>query len=158
MRLEGIVACKRRRFRRTTTRITCIRSRRMCSCGSLTSSLPTPAWVMDVTDVWTHQGWLYPRRDPRPVFATGCRLGREREQRSGGRGGRTRSSDIRENARAGLVHHSDRGSVYASKDDGEELEKIGAVKSMSRTGDGWDNAVAESFLRHHQGREDRPRG
>jgi transposase InsO family protein len=47
---------------------------------------------------------------------------------------------------AGLVHHSDRGSVYASGDYGDALAKIGAVKSMSRKGDCWDNAVAESFF------------
>ena len=46
----------------------------------------------------------------------------------------------------GLVHHSDRGSVYASTDYGDALVTIGAVKSMSRKGDCWDNAVAESFF------------
>ncbi len=46
----------------------------------------------------------------------------------------------------GLIHHSDRGSVYASADYGDALTKIGAVKSMSRKGDCWDNAVAESFF------------
>jgi hypothetical protein len=45
-----------------------------------------------------------------------------------------------------VVHHSDRGSVYASADCGEALTKVGAVKSMSRNGDCWDNAVAESFF------------
>ncbi len=40
---------------------------------------------------------------------------------------------------AGLVHHSDRGSVYASGDYGDALTSIGAVKSMSRKGDCWDN-------------------
>ncbi len=46
----------------------------------------------------------------------------------------------------GLIHHSDRGSVYASADYGDALTKLGAVKSMSRKGDCWDNAVAESFF------------
>jgi transposase InsO family protein len=36
--------------------------------------------------------------------------------------------------------------VYASGDYGDALTKIGAVKSMSRRGDCWDNAVAESFF------------
>jgi putative transposase len=45
-----------------------------------------------------------------------------------------------------LLHHSDRGSVYASGDYGEALSSIGAVKSMSRRGNCWDNAVAESFF------------
>jgi transposase InsO family protein len=50
------------------------------------------------------------------------------------------------NPGAGLLHHSDRGSVYASADYGDALTKIHAVKSMSRKGDCWDNAVAESFF------------
>ena len=46
----------------------------------------------------------------------------------------------------GLVHHSDRGSVYASGDYRAALKTLGAVASMSRKGDCWDNAVAESFF------------
>ena len=46
----------------------------------------------------------------------------------------------------GLVHHSDRGSVYASGDYRDALKALGAVASMSRKGDCWDNAVAESFF------------
>ena len=46
----------------------------------------------------------------------------------------------------GLVHHSDRGSQYASRRYQKELERHGIVPSMSRKGDCWDNAVAESFL------------
>ena len=41
-----------------------------------------------------------------------------------------------------MVHHSDRGSVYASADYGDALTKLGGVKSMSPKGDCWDNAVA----------------
>jgi len=47
---------------------------------------------------------------------------------------------------AGLVHHSDRGSVYASSDYRDALDALGATKSMSRKGDCWDNSVAESFF------------
>ncbi len=48
--------------------------------------------------------------------------------------------------RAGLVHHSDRGSPYASEDYRKALRDRGITASMSRTGDCWDNAVAESFF------------
>jgi transposase InsO family protein len=44
-----------------------------------------------------------------------------------------------------LVHHSDRGSQYASAAYREIQERNGFVTSMSRTGDCWDNAVKESF-------------
>jgi transposase InsO family protein len=50
------------------------------------------------------------------------------------------------NPAPGLVHHSDRGSPYASLDYRDALDAHGIVASMSRTGDCWDNAVAESFF------------
>jgi len=46
----------------------------------------------------------------------------------------------------GLVHHSDRGCQYASEAYRAELAARGIVCSMSRVGDCWDNAVAESFF------------
>ena len=46
----------------------------------------------------------------------------------------------------GLVHHSDRGCQYASEIYRAELSARGIVCSMSRVGDCWDNAVAESFF------------
>lgn len=45
-----------------------------------------------------------------------------------------------------LVHHSDRGSQYASLTYRSHLEQPGIQVSMSRRGDCWDNAVAESFF------------
>lgn len=49
-------------------------------------------------------------------------------------------------APAGLVHHSDRGVHYACADYRGVLEKHGVRRSMSRKGNCWDNAVAESFF------------
>jgi putative transposase len=46
----------------------------------------------------------------------------------------------------GLVHHSDRGVHYACADYRAVLEKHGVRRSMSRKGNCWDNAVAESFF------------
>lgn len=46
----------------------------------------------------------------------------------------------------GLIFHSDRGSQYASRDYRDELAKHGMIASMSRKGDCYDNAVAESFF------------
>jgi len=47
---------------------------------------------------------------------------------------------------AGKLFHSDRGSQYASELFGKVLKKHGFVPSMSRKGNCWDNAVAESFF------------
>jgi len=46
----------------------------------------------------------------------------------------------------GVIHHTDRGCQYASEVYRERLEEHGLVPSMSRRGDCWDNAVAESFF------------
>ena len=46
----------------------------------------------------------------------------------------------------GLIFHSDRGSQYASAKFRRRLARVGALASMSRKGDCWDNAVAESFF------------
>jgi putative transposase len=48
---------------------------------------------------------------------------------------------------AGLVHHSDRGVQYASNKYIERLEARGIVISMSRPGNPYDNAWAESFIK-----------
>jgi putative transposase len=48
---------------------------------------------------------------------------------------------------SGLVHHSDRGSQYASGDYTDLLKEKGIVISMSRKGNPWDNAACESFMK-----------
>ncbi len=48
---------------------------------------------------------------------------------------------------AGLVHHSDRGSQYASNDYTDLLKANGIDISMSRKGNPWDNAACESFIK-----------
>jgi putative transposase len=49
--------------------------------------------------------------------------------------------------RPGLVHHSDRGSQYASNDYTDLLKDRGIDISMSRKGNPWDNAACESFMK-----------
>lgn len=50
------------------------------------------------------------------------------------------------NTEGEMIHHSDRGSQYASEDYQEMLGKTGITCSMSRKGNCWDNAVVESFF------------
>ena len=47
----------------------------------------------------------------------------------------------------GFIHHSDRGSTYACREYRKAVERSGGVLSMSRKGDCFDNAVAESIFR-----------
>jgi transposase InsO family protein len=99
-----------------------------------------------VTFVWTDEGWLY--------LAAILDLFSRRVV--GWSTSTTNDTDLALDAlrhalkarkpKPGLVHHSDRGSPYASLDYRDALEAHGIIGSMSRTGDCWDNAVAESFF------------
>lgn len=52
----------------------------------------------------------------------------------------------RQRPKPGLIHHSDRGSQYASYAYQDALKKYGIITSMSRKGNCYDNACAESFF------------
>lgn len=146
MRREGIVGRKRRRFRRTTDSNHSNPITPNVLERNFSVKVPNTAWVTDVTYVWTLEGWLYlavilDLFSRRAVgWAAGPNNDRELALEALSRAMSSRKPSC------GLVHHSDRGSVYASGDYGDALAAMGAVKSMSRKGDCWDNAVAESFF------------
>jgi transposase InsO family protein len=58
-----------------------------------------------------------------------------------------RMASRRRGAAAGLVHHSDRGTQYASNDYTDLLKTNGIEISMSRKANPWDNAACESFMK-----------
>ena len=103
-------------------------------------------WVTDITYVWTWEGWLY-LSFVLDLYSRGV-VGLAMSERI--------TDDLTQSAlkqalgrrspAAGLIHHSDRGSQYASGDYQALLKKYEITPSMSRKGDCWDNAVAESFL------------
>jgi transposase InsO family protein len=130
MRREGIVARRKRRFRRTTDS----NHRHPIAPNVLernfTAPLPNTAWVTDVTYVWTREGWLYLAviLDLFSRRVVGWAVSANND-RALAMSALDRATSARTPA-AGLVHHSDRGSVYASHDYGEAIAKIGAVKSM----------------------------
>lgn len=103
-------------------------------------------WVGDITYVWTGEGWLYlavlidlysrrvvgwavaeHMRTDLVMNALKMALGRRRPPTN-------------------LVHHTDRGCQYASRRYRAALRAAGVTASMSRTGNCYDNAVAESFF------------
>ena len=146
MRQHGIAARRKRRFRRTTDSNHSHPIAPNVLDRNFEVELPNTAWVTDVTNVWTHEGWLYLAviLDLFSRRVVGWAVSANND-RALALGALDRAVSARTPAE-GLVHHSDRGSVYASDDYGEGLTKIGAIKSMSRKGDCWDNAVAESFF------------
>lgn len=147
MRQEGIVARKKRRFRRTTDSNHPHPIAPNLLERNFEVELPNTAWVTDVTYIGTHEGWLYLAAIldlfSRRVVGWAVSANNDRALAISAL---ERAVSAR-HPEAGLIHHSDRGSVYASGDYGEALREILAVKSMSRKGDCWDNAVAESFSR-----------
>jgi transposase InsO family protein len=104
-------------------------------------------WVGDITYLWTREGWLYLAivldTFSRRVVGWSLRESLERELAT------TALEKALETRRPepGLIHHTDRGSQYASGDYREILDEAGLVFSMSRKGDCWDNAMAESFFK-----------
>jgi len=58
-----------------------------------------------------------------------------------------RQALVRRRPMPGLVHHSDRGVQYASRDYTQRLKDHGIQISMSRKGNPWDNAACESFIK-----------
>lgn len=108
-------------------------------------SQPDQVYASDITYVWTPEGWLY-----LAVVIDLC----SRKVVGWSMGSRMNARLVcdalkmalwRRRPKAGLIHHSERGSQYASKAFRKPLKAHGITGSMSRKGDCWDNAVVESF-------------
>lgn len=111
-----------------------------------TATEPGQKWVSDITYIWTTEGWLYlavvidlfsrrvigwsmsPKIDEQLVDAA------------------ITMAVTHGRISKGLIFHSDRGSQYAANDIVKKLADLGIRQSMSRKGNCWDNAVAESFF------------
>ncbi len=108
---------------------------------------PDRAYVSDITYIWTSEGWLYLAVviDLFSRMVVGWSLN-SRMRASLVVDALEMAIDSRQPA-AGLIHHSDRGSQYASIDFQKLLAKQEYLSSMSRKGNCWDNAVAESFFK-----------
>jgi putative transposase len=146
MRREGLSARPPRRYRATTDSKHSLAIAPNVVAREFHAPAPNRVWVTDMTYIWTWEGWLFLAaivdifsrrvvgwamadhlRTELPLEALGMALGMRQPER-------------------GLVHHSDRGCQYASDLYRAELAARGIVCSMSRVGDCWDNAVAESFF------------
>lgn len=106
---------------------------------------PDRKWVGDITYVATDQGWLYLAGVldcfSRKVVGWSMSAAMPTELVSRA----LRMALARRSPRGELVHHSDRGSQYASVDYRQLLERHGITASMSGVGDCYDNAMMESF-------------
>lgn len=147
MRHLGLRSRTKRRFRVTTN------SRHQYPVAAnllqrdFTAQRPNKAWVSDITYIWTREGWLY-----LTVFidlfsrvvvgwSTSASLGHEMVVKA------LKRAIWRRRPSAGLIIHSDRGVQYACSGFREIVQHHSFLQSMSRKGDCWDNAVAESFFK-----------
>jgi putative transposase len=109
-------------------------------------SEPNKVWVSDITYVRTMQGWLYLAAVidlfNRKVIGWSMddRITRDLAINA------LNMALLRRRPGSGLLHHSDRGVQYASCDYQELLKEHDIICSMSRKGNCWDNAPAESFF------------
>lgn len=146
MRALGLQGRRPKRFRKTTqadpqhTPAPNVLERRF------TWAEPNQAWVGDITYVWTQQGWAFlallidlcSRRITGWAVSDHC----DAELALTAFG----NAVARHRPPPGLIHHTDRGATYTAGAYREALETCKMVPSMSRKGDCWDNAVAESTI------------
>jgi putative transposase len=147
MRQAGLRAKQKRKFKVTTTDSAHnypVAPNRLDQ--DFQASQPNKKWVADITYVATAEGWLYLAAvmdlySRRIVgWAMGDTLARSLPLAALQMALETRQPP------PGLLHHSDRGSQYASQDYQAVLTKYQIQGSMSRAGNCYDNAPIESFF------------
>ena len=146
MRENGLQGAQKRRFRCTTNSRHALPIAPNRLDRNFNPAEANRVWAGDVTYIATEQGWLYlavildlfsRRVVGWSVSSTNdTKLAQEALQRA----------LVARRPALGLLHHTDRGSPYASLAYTAILRQNGVVASMSRAGDCYDNAVAESFF------------
>ncbi len=146
MRKKGLKARVKRRFIKTTDSNHDYPIAQNIVNRNFKVYSPDKTYVSDITYVWTFEGWLYlcavidlfSRRvvgysmsDKIDTVLVSDAL---------------KMALLTRKPENGLIFHSDRGSQYASYEFRDLLTKNGIVQSMSRKGNCWDNACAESFF------------
>ena len=134
MRENGLQARRKRRFRRTTDSRHAWPIAPNMLDGDFTAERPNQKWGVDISYIWTTQGWLYlavvidlfARRIV--GWAVSDRLKKDLALEA------LRKAVTLRQPPPGLLHHSDRGSQYCSIHYRAALKKIGAIASMSGKG------------------------
>ena len=146
MKEDQLVPKKARRFRVTTISAPSHEKAPNILNRQFKVDAPDTAWAGDITYLWTPDGWLYlavllDLYSRRVIsWALSTEITQDLSLAALDR------AVFERNPGAGLLHHSDRGSQYTSNDYRQRLKDSGLIASMSRKGDCWDNAVAESFF------------
>jgi transposase InsO family protein len=109
---------------------------------------PSRVWVSDITYIQTKEGFLYLTTIidlyDRKMIGWSLSNGMNTEETTLAA---WKMAIRNRNVQKGLIFHSDRGVQYANKKFANTIESYGVIRSMSRKGNCWDNAVAESFFK-----------
>jgi transposase InsO family protein len=146
MRENGLRAKHKRKFKATTDSNHKKPVVENVLAGRFEWQRPNQAWVGDMTYIPTNEGWLYlavllDLFSRRVVgWAVDKRMTRDLPLRA------LQMAVQRRRPPSGLIHHTDRGSQYASAEYRAAVAASGMVCSMSAKGRCYDNAVAESFF------------
>lgn len=109
---------------------------------------PSKVWVSDITYIQTKEGFLYLTTIidlyDRKMIGWSLSNGMSTEETSLAA---WKIAIRNRGVQKGLIFHSDRGIQYANKKFANTIESYGVIRSMSRKGNCWDNAVAESFFK-----------
>jgi transposase InsO family protein len=146
MRQQELKWRRRKRFRTTTNSNHEFPIAPNLLARNFTAPAPDRAWVGDITYIWTDEGWLYLAAilDVFSRRVVGWAVSDRMTTKLA-----TDALEMalwRRQPPPGLVIHTDRGSQYASGEYRKRLAAAGITCSMSRKGNCWDNAVAESFF------------
>jgi putative transposase len=145
MRLHGICAKAKRRFRLTTDSNHPFPVADNLLARNFSPSAPDRVWTSDITYIDTAEGWLYlavmiDLFSRRIVgFAIAPHMRSELVLSA------LRMGWFRRRPATGLIVHTDRGSQYCGAAFQDALKAYGMVSSMSRKGNCWDNAPTESL-------------
>lgn len=107
---------------------------------------PNQIWISDITYIATLEGWLYlsVALDLYSRKVIGLSMGDHLQTSLVTK--TLEQALLHRKPSKGLIHHSDRGCQYTSKDFKTLMDKYGILLSMSGSGHCYDNAVAESFF------------
>jgi putative transposase len=146
MRQQKLCARARRRFCKTTDSSHNWKTPDNLLGRNFEVPEPDRVWVADVTYLPTREGWLYLAvlLDLYSRRVVGWAMSVHNDEQLT-MAALQMALDQRQPA-PGLIHHSDRGTTYASGSYQDMLEQNDIIGSMSRKGNCWDNAVAESFF------------
>ena len=146
MQLNGIAAKRKRKFIATTDSKHNLPVTGNKLNQQFQASMPNKKWVTDITYIWTQQGWLYLAvvLDLFSRQVVGWSMSASLQRRLVINA--LQMALQWRHPPQGLLHHSDRGSQYASFDYQQLLNNHQITCSMSRKGNCYDNAVMESFF------------